>query len=102
VNRTGAGWVGLDFAFQELKLNLRDAQVATLSTLVSPGLRIAGANWTVGGIRAQTVDQAFQAEINQTIDAQIQQALSSANESVLDGALSREILQEAFQKIFRR
>ena len=102
INKAGAGWVALSFAFQDLTFNLRSAQVESLSTLVSPGLRVAGSNWTLGGIRAESVNQAFQTEINATIDAQTKAALAAGNNKILDGALTRETMDQLFGKIFNR
>lgn len=102
LNKRGAGWVALDFAFQELTFDLATMQVENLSALVSPGIKIGGTKWTVGGIRASSVDQAFQTEINNTIDGQIRSAINSGNQAILDGALSKEDIEKAFNKIFRR
>ncbi len=101
-NKRGTGWVALNFAFQELQFNLRTVQLEQLSTIVSPGLKVGSARWTVGGIRAASVDQAFQAEINRTIDGELKSALERGNDQILSGLLTRDLLELAFQTIFQR
>lgn len=101
-NKTGTRWIALNFGFKDLALNLQTAQIDQISTLVSPGLKIGKANWTVGGIHAESIDQTFQDEINKTIDTELQGAIDKGNDQVLDGLLSKEVLELAFKKIFHR
>lgn len=102
VNKTGASWVALNFAFKEITMNLQTAQLQDLSTLVSPGMRLKGTNWTLGGLNVQSIDTTFQDEINNTIDAEIQSAISRGNDKILDGMLSKAIMDELFKRIFSR
>lgn len=102
VNKTAAGWVGLNFSFKKLAFNLRTAQVSSIETLLSPGLRVGGANWVVGGLRVESVDQSFQNEINGTIDQKLKGALDSANDQILDGMMSKEMMEKAFKILFAR
>jgi hypothetical protein len=101
-NKPGTGLIALNFAFKNLALNLRTVQVDKISTLVSPGLALGKARWTVGGIQAQSVDQIFQKEINNTIDPSIKGAITGANDTILDGMLSKDTIELAFSKIFNR
>lgn len=101
-NKTGTSWVALNFNFQKVTIDMRTAQVASISTLLSPGLRVAGSNWVVGGLRVQSIDQSFQTEINNTIDQQLKTALDQANDKIFDGMMSKEIMQSAFNTIFGR
>ena len=101
-NKPGTGFVALNFAFKNLALNLRTVQVDQISTLVSPGLAIGKARWTVGGIHAESIDQIFQKEINNTIDTSIKGAITNANDTILDGMLSKDTIELAFNKIFGR
>lgn len=101
-NKTGTSWIALNFNFQKVTIDMRTAQVSDISTLLSPGLRVSGSNWVVGGLRVQSIDQSFQTEINNTIDAQLRTALDQANDKILDGMMSKEIMESAFNTIFGR
>jgi hypothetical protein len=101
-NKPGTGFVALNFAFKNMSLNLRTVQLDQISTLVSPGLAVGKARWTIGGIHAESIDQIFQKEINTTIDTSIKGAIDNANDTILDGMLSKDTLELAFNKIFHR
>ncbi len=102
VAKRGAGFVGLNFTFQKMSFNLRQGQLNSLNTLVAPGFRIAGSNWTAFGIHAESVDTQFKNEINATIDKEIKNGLAGANESMLGGVLSPELTSQIFNQIFTR
>ena len=101
-NKPGTGFIALNFAFKSMSLNLRTVQLDQISTLVSPGLAAGSARWTIGGIHAESIDQIFQKEINSTIDTSIKGAIAGANDTILDGMLSKETIELAFNKIFHR
>ena len=101
-NKPGTGWIALNFSFKKLTLNMRTAQLSSLNTLLSPGLRVGGSNFVVGGFGIQSIDQSFQTEINNTIDASIRDAIDNGNEEILDGMMKKEWLDEAFAIIFGR
>jgi hypothetical protein len=101
-NKTGTRWIALNFAFRDMSVNLRTAQLDQLTTLVSPGLKVGKGRWTVGGIHAESIDTTFQTEINNTIDGEIKKAMTNANDTILDGLLTKDMLEQAFTKIFHR
>src|SRR5690606_46244 len=101
-NKPGVGWIGLNFSFKKLTLDVRRAQVSNLSTLLSTGLRVGDSNFVVGGLSVNSIDESFQQEINNTIDDQIKDALAQGNEEILGGMMKKEWLDEAFRVIFGR
>lgn len=92
--------VGIDFSFNQMEFNLKTLNLSALDLLVSPGLHLKNANFTIGGFNVESVDKEFQGEINKTLDQQIQNAIKQGKSQLENGLMKLNWIQDTFVKIF--
>lgn len=63
--------LAINFTFTNLVMDVDSAQLSSVKTFVSPGIRFNGVNHVLGKFHHMTVDEQFKAEINRSIKAQI-------------------------------
>ncbi len=95
-------WVGTNFAFKNFDFKISTLQIEALDVLVSPGIRFGKTNFVAGGMHIDSVDKQFEEEINKTIDGEIKKAIEKESDQYLKGAVSKDLINEAFGKIFER
>jgi len=100
LNKNGLKWIATHFAFKKMTLDLEQKHLSDLEMLTSAGINIGGAQFTVGGFSVQSVDQQFQAEINNTIDAEVKKAIRTGKDKIESGILEKQMIELAFGKIF--
>jgi len=100
VNKNYVKKVGINFMFSTLVFNLKTLDLVTLKTMISPGLRIKGTNFTRGAFHVESIDTEFQNEINKTIDSEIDKAVKTGEDKIFGGMVTHEMLLKTFNSIF--
>jgi hypothetical protein len=96
VNKNYLKKVGINFMFSTLIFNLKTLDLVNLKTMISPGLRIKGTNFTRGAFHVESIDTEFQNEINKTIDSEIDKAVKGGEDKIFGGMVTHEMLLKTF------
>lgn len=100
--KSAKGSIPLSFGFSSLKFDLETLNVSDLNLLTSLGYLSKRGRLPIGGFKVSSVNQQFQQEINNTLNAEVQKAREAGQEAVESRIFSNEILKEALESIVGR
>lgn len=100
--RSTKGSIPLTFSFSSLRFDLLDLNVSGLKMLTSMGFLTKRGRLPIGGFKVKAVNEQFQQEINNTLDAEVESARNAGLEAVESKVFSDAILKDALEAILGR
>lgn len=100
--RSTKGSVPLTFSFSKLRFDLETLDVSGLNVLTSMGFLTKRGRLPIGGFKVNAVNNQFQQEINNTIDAEVKAAQDAGLEAVESKLFTDSTLKEALEAILGR
>ena len=79
----------VNFYLYDLNMDLLTSRVTTMNLAIGAGFRIGSSRFIFGCVNAASIDQQFQAEVNKTIETQIQQLQNQEPAKIIQSLLNQ-------------